>query len=183
MNAKIMLTATAALACLSQPPISAQEIAVEEDVSIDRRIAAIDKKSELDRSPDIEREVHIVRRRSVDGALADQIDAMEEVELRIVKMGEGADIDEAELRALTERRIADGEMVVFNGREMECERQATGVVRLEVCSSEGRKSVIEALREARATLADDAQLGIDAKARALAALDRRIVELEVAGDR
>jgi hypothetical protein len=182
MKPRTLIAAISAMACFVPAPLLAQEIEVDEDVSVDRRVMVIETGDTADDERIVKREVRVVRSDTGDKALARQLDDLEKVELRIVKMGDDTDISGAELRALTEERIADGKMVVFSAREMECERQATGEVRLEVCSSEGRASVLEALREARGTIAAETDLGADAKARALAALDRRIAELEAAAD-
>lgn len=179
MKTNAMLATLAAATCLASTPLMAQEIEVEEDVAVDRRVVVIET-DDAENGKKVEHKVRVVRRGADGAEVARELDEMEKVEVRIVKMGEGADLSEAELRALTEERLADREMIVFSGREMECERQATGEVRLKVCSSEGRASVLKALREARGTLATETSLGDDAKARALAALDRRIVELETA---
>lgn len=182
MTKKLMLAAVSTLACFVPATLAAQEIAVDEDVSVDRRVMVIETADSDDDERTVTREVRVVRSDPGDNTLARQLDDMEKVEVRIIKMGEDTDMSEAELRALTEERIADGEMVLFNAREMECEHQNTGEVRLQVCSSKGRASVIEALRKARGTIATEAGLGDDARARALAALDRQIVELEAAGN-
>lgn len=173
MTSNPILAAIAATACLSAAPIVAQEIEPEGSVLVERETVVVD--TGVATAPSV-RQTRIRR-------LDDQIDAMKEVETRIVEMGEKAELSEAELKALTEARIADGDMVVFSGREMACERQATGEVRLKVCTVEGRNSALRALREARRTLAADAAQGDEARLRALAALDSRIEELEAASDR
>ncbi len=182
MTRNPIFAALAATACLTAAPLMAQEIEADETVSIEREIVVVDT---ADDSSGVTRR-SLVRRIGADAGgtrLDDQIDAMKEIEVRIVRMGESAQMSEAEIRALTEARIADGDMVVFSAREMACERQASGEVRLRVCTLEGRNSALSALREARRTLATDAALDDESRLSALAALDRRIDELEAASDR
>lgn len=190
MKNNTMIAAASALACLSTSPLAAQEIEADDTVSIQRKVVVIDTD---EGAREVGREVRVMRigegarntrgRTGRDAGLNDRIDAMKKVEARIVKMGEGANLSEAELRAITGDRIADGRMVVFSGEEMQCELQNTGEVKLRLCTSEGQVSALDALRKARRSLAADTDLDRESRGRALTALDDRIDELEAATGR
>lgn len=188
MKKTTMLTAIFAMACCAAAPALAQEIEAEETVTVEREVVM----ATGDDRPAVRREIRVMR---IDGArdtrrdtrrrtlLDAQIDEMEKTELRIVEMGERSDLSEAELKAITEARIAEGEMVIFSGKEMRCERRSGGEVKLRVCTEEGRVSALRALRKARATLAAENGLAYASRSRAIAALDRQIADLELATGR
>lgn len=179
MKTNAMLAAISVMACLFAAPVLAQEIEIETDeiVQVEREVIMIDRDGAVAAD---DRDVRVIRLRSGDrdGSLDRQIDDMEKVEVRIVKMGESADLSEAEIKAITEERIAEGDMVVFSGKEMRCERRSGGEVRLQLCTDEGRRSALSALRKARASLASQTRVNFESRSRAVDALDRRIADLE-----
>ena len=170
-----LISAAASLACLVALPAAAQTIESDENVTVETRVSVDSERPTTQR-----REIRVIRLRDDDSdvRISREIDDVGKADIRIVTMGEGADLSEEELKAIARARLDEREMVVFSKKEMVCEKETTGQVSLRVCSEAGRGSALKALRKARATVADDDGIDDSQKARALAALDARIAELE-----